>query len=428
MTTGGALLEEIRHQIRLPEPETLLGEWLGEHLDAVRKGRVTLTLFCAGSSGRILVPFLVRAGLSPACIGDNDPARSGQSIAGVPVVDFETFRERYRESLVLIASAAYQHPIRRQLLEVGFAPENVITLDSASPDFEAQLRRESLLMLARNGEASTTLEGLDPAFLGEAYDLLADEKSRRLFIARLALVASGYEYRTYREYLETYSEPLLASPERDPRRWNRPSAFYYFTNDVLRMREGEICVDGGAFTGDTAELFIQACAASGVDYGAVHAFEPDAGNFAQLERYAAFRRRISCVNRGLWSSQATLRFISSAHTEAYGARLQDEGAVSDCIVETASLDEYLEGRPATLIKLDVEGAEQEALRGAAHTLREYHPQLAISVYHQTRDLVEIPRLIQALAPGYRFYLRHLGHYFDDLILFATTDTSREERP
>jgi len=414
------VLKRILDEIRPLQASDLMVELFGGFHGEALRGALPVVLFCAGSSGKILCPFLIRGGIHPVCFCDNDPSRVGQVISGVSVISFDELKRDHRESLIVIASAAYQHQIRRQLLDAGFRAERVLTLDTPSPSFDDQLRRESLLMLARNGEPGGVVEELRAVEdrLQAAHDLLADAKSKQLFIRRLALVASGYEYSAYRGYLETFSEPLLRFGPEDPQRWTQSSAFFYFTNDVLRMREGEVYVDGGAFTGDTADLFIQACTTTGVRYEHIHCFEPDAGNYAQLVANTKGSPRVTCVNRGLWSCETTLRFISSAHTEAYGARIQEAGAISDMEIETASIDQHLAGRPVTLIKMDIEGAEIEALKGATQSIAAHHPQLAISVYHQTSDLFEIPLLVHAMHPGYRMYLRHLGNYFDDVILFA----------
>ena len=62
--------------------------------------------------------------------------------------------------------------------------------------------------------------------------------------------------------------------------------------------------------------------------------------------------------------------------------------------------------PVTLIKADIEGFEQKALRGAAEHIRRDRPKLLISVYHNNEDLWKIPRMIDSFAEGYRFYLRY----------------------
>ena len=56
------------------------------------------------------------------------------------------------------------------------------------------------------------------------------------------------------------------------------------------------------------------------------------------------------------------------------------------IIETISIDELLGGKRASYIKMDIEGAELQALLGAEQTIRKYKPKLAISVYHNRYDI------------------------------------------
>ncbi len=62
--------------------------------------------------------------------------------------------------------------------------------------------------------------------------------------------------------------------------------------------------------------------------------------------------------------------------------------------------------PPNFIKMDIEGAEEDALRGAAEIIRQYHPTLAISIYHKHDDLWRLPQLIRGLYPDYELYIRH----------------------
>ena len=71
-----------------------------------------------------------------------------------------------------------------------------------------------------------------------------------------------------------------------------------------------------------------------------------------------------------------------------------------------AVDSVLSGAPASYIKLDVEGAEYEALCGARNTIARFHPKLLCAAYHRNEDLFRLPLLIHALHPGYRLYLRH----------------------
>lgn len=83
-----------------------------------------------------------------------------------------------------------------------------------------------------------------------------------------------------------------------------------------------------------------------------------------------------------------------------------------------SIDEELEGKRVTFIKMDVEGAELAALQGAQHVIRKQHPKLAICVYHKPEDIIDIPSYILSLDPGYRLFLRHYSPFEDETVLYA----------
>ena len=61
--------------------------------------------------------------------------------------------------------------------------------------------------------------------------------------------------------------------------------------------------------------------------------------------------------------------------------------------------------PVSVIKYDVEGDEAAALRGSRDTISAYHPALAVSVYHRSADIFDLPVMIKNMHPGYGFYLR-----------------------
>jgi hypothetical protein len=89
-------------------------------------------------------------------------------------------------------------------------------------------------------------------------------------------------------------------------------------------------------------------------------------------------------------------------------------------VKTAAIDDVVSDDAVTLIKMDVEGAELEALRGAEKTILKNKPRLAVCVYHKPQDILTIPLYMQSLAPEYRFYLRHhdFDHRFCETVLYA----------
>ena len=81
-------------------------------------------------------------------------------------------------------------------------------------------------------------------------------------------------------------------------------------------------------------------------------------------------------------------------------------------IETRALDDVLAGKRITFIKMDIEGAEYEALLGARKLITETRPRMAISVYHKFEDFVTLAALVLEMHPDYRIAFRHYG--FDEL--------------
>lgn len=90
-------------------------------------------------------------------------------------------------------------------------------------------------------------------------------------------------------------------------------------------------------------------------------------------------------------------------------------------VETLTIDDLLRNNGLEridFIKMDIEGAELEALKGAETVIRRFRPKLAISIYHRLPDFWEIPQWIEGLGLGYRFHLRHFTIHAEETVLFA----------
>jgi hypothetical protein len=73
-----------------------------------------------------------------------------------------------------------------------------------------------------------------------------------------------------------------------------------------------------------------------------------------------------------------------------------------------------------LIKLDIEGAECDALRGATNLLQT-KPVLALAYDHSCRDLWRVIDVIDSLSPGYKYYVRHYGGTVTETVLYAVPE-------
>ena len=106
-----------------------------------------------------------------------------------------------------------------------------------------------------------------------------------------------------------------------------------------------------------------------------------------------------------------VRFAADGAASAISARGGSE-------VQCVSLDAVMAGAPATYIKMDIEGAEPQALRGARNIIQNQKPKLAICIYHDFRHLWEVPLYIKSLAPEYKIYLRHHTNLEYETVCYA----------
>jgi len=188
----------------------------------------------------------------------------------------------------------------------------------------------------------------------------------------------------------------------------RPEKAIYFEPDVLPLHDHEVLVDGGAFDGDTVRDFH---AKTSGRYDHIHSFEIDPGNLDAFRAKTRDIPRVTLHGVGLWSTSAELTF---EHRADNGSRVSASGG-QRALLEP--LDNVDVGAP-TLIKLDVEGAEAEALKGASRLIRAHKPKLAISAYHRSDDFVALIDTIMAIRDDYRFTLRHYSPIIYDSVLYC----------
>ena len=172
----------------------------------------------------------------------------------------------------------------------------------------------------------------------------------------------------------------------------------------LQFSDHEIIVDCGAYTGDTAKLFFEK-----IPGCRVIALEPDENIFELLQQCKL--EGLTAIKAGAWSEDTTLRFSDTGG----GSSTIDPSGNTE--IKVAALDHISECRSATYIKMDIEGAELEALKGAANIIKEMKPKLAICIYHKPQDLFEIPLYIKKLNPDYKLFIHHHA-YVSETVLYA----------
>lgn len=194
-----------------------------------------------------------------------------------------------------------------------------------------------------------------------------------------------------------------------------------YENDYVRIEPGDYIIDCGACWGDTALLFASKC---GKD-GKVFSFEFVPSNID------VFNANVQ-LNPGLASSIVLAPYAVSDRDHDTIEFVDDGTATSIAIqkdwieskkqtAKTITIDQYVREEQISrvdFIKMDIEGAETEALIGCKETIQHFRPKLAISIYHKKDDIWRIPQMIREMNPDYKFYIKHNSRSSLETILFA----------
>lgn len=222
-----------------------------------------------------------------------------------------------------------------------------------------------------------------------AREQLADERSKSVFTGLLRYGAEG---------------DVEALPGVDP------LTLQYLPEDVDFISGEVALLDAGAYDGDTLRSYFRA----GVDLKSVLAFEPDPANFRRLSQELASHTDLIglALPLGLGRITEVVGFTANGGTDA---TISESG---EARIQCVALDDALQGWPVTHVKMDIEGAEPDALAGMKRLLTSSRPCLAICVYHRPKHLWTILLQIADLDLDYRFHLRCYGEQGFETVLYA----------
>jgi FkbM family methyltransferase len=332
-----------------------------------------LVLFGAGNLGRKVLQCVRSIGVEPLAFADNGQSKWGSHVDGVPVLSPKDAAARYGASaafLVTIWSLGHFYPESRALLErLGCTHvESTASLrwkfaDRLLPDFCQDLPHKLYEQAAEVRKAAS---------------LWADDSSRREYLNHVKWRALG-------------DLGALGSPVKEES---------YFLDSLYRINDHEVFVDCGAYTGDTAEQVIRRNPA----FSRIVAIEADPENFDRLTMWigtlgTSVASRINALNVAVGAKRGQLRFQAGG---GEGAKLAADGNV---VVECIPIDDLATEAGPTFIKMDIEGAELEALEGARRSIQTHRPILSICVYHKQNDLWRVPLFIHTLVEDYHLFLR-----------------------
>jgi FkbM family methyltransferase len=190
------------------------------------------------------------------------------------------------------------------------------------------------------------------------------------------------------------------------------------------VQKGDIVLDCGANIG----VFTHEALAAGASK--VIAIEPAPDNLECLRRNykdEIARGQVIVVPKGVWDKDDTLTLaVDPNNTAADSFVIRHEGLTPSIQVPLTTIDKLvaeLKLPRVDYIKMDIEGAEPNALQGARETLKTWTPRISISSYHQPDHPVRIPKIILETNSDYRMECGPCaeanGHIRPDVLYFRT---------
>lgn len=358
--------------------------------DEIADAASGIVLVGAGGLGRRVLRGLAKVGITPLAMADNNSQAHGTRIDGVEVMAPAEAAQRFGAEAVFVVTIwgansphRFAHT-RAQLQALGvqristFAPLLWKYPEQMLPHYCQELPHRAVE------------QGRD---IREANALWADENSRREYHAQLRFRILG-------------DFDGLPHPVEHPQ---------YFPDDLFVYGPAEVFVDCGAYDGDTIKVLM---ARHGAAVSRIIALEPDPVNVVTLANYTASIAVPSGVVVLPLAAAAThgRTFIETTGTAS--SAITGADAAGATAIDCATLDEVLAGEMPTFIKMDIEGAEPDALSGAGMTIRRTRPVLAICVYHRQDHLWRLPLMMNEMCTDYRFFLRPHNEEGWDLVCYG----------
>jgi len=338
-------------------------------------------LFGAGHLGKLTLTRLRKAGIEPVAFADNNRNIWNTSIDGLPVMSPQEAASQHAQNAIFVITVYTSQPVWEQLTSMGLC---VISFAELAWMYPALTPHGGVKHPHKIFEQAVAVK--------KAFSLWADENSRREYIGQL----------NWQTSLDRSTLPP-----------HLPQKEIYFADDLILNNGEEVFVDCGAFDGDSVQEFLDR---RGTAFKRIIAIEPDPANGKAFESRilklpAEIRDRIQIIPNATGSKRSTVTFNA---TGTAGSAI----GIGTYEVESIPLDELLASTIPTFIKMDIEGAEPDTLLGAAKTIVNHAPVLAVCLYHAQEHLWQIPLLIQSLRQDYNFFLRRYADECWEIVCYA----------
>jgi FkbM family methyltransferase len=198
------------------------------------------------------------------------------------------------------------------------------------------------------------------------------------------------------------------------------SGQYDYDVDNIRVmaEEGDYVIDGGCCMGDTCVKFSYMVG----EEGRVYSFDPLPQHIEIAEHNVGLNELSQkIVEIHPYGLDKVTNKVKPLKKTAEGIMPGFSSARNNMQIPCISIDRFVQQENVEridFIKMDIEGCELAALKGAQQTIRRYHPKLAICLYHKVDDFTTIPQYLKDAFPFYSFYLGHYSIHAEETVLYA----------
>lgn len=356
-------------------------------------------LYGAGGGAHLFFNFFCKKyNLFPKFILDKQKRDNLQIFDKIPIYLFQEFKEKIDRSWLIVLTVSnlqYQKEIMLTLKERGI--RNIIILPQK---FWGLLLYKNMLnfeIFWKNYINFPDYYFKNKYKILKVIEILSDKKSIEVY------------YKCVKSFLLLKEEKIPFDSREDQ----------YFPKDIKFNKGYNVFIDCGAYVGDTVRQLNKY-------YGKINTlicFEPNIESYNKLQIYLKqnsynIANTILALPCAVYSKEKFFRFKNAGA----GSSIVNSEKEGEEIVFSVVLDRILCNFKPTFIKMDIEGAEFEALKGAKNIIKNHKPDLAISLYHHPAHFWEIPLYLNSLEVGYKFYIRkYFSRFVNDTVLYATSE-------
>ena len=349
----------------------------------LRQENRPIAIYGTGNGAEKLIYHLNNYKIPIAGIFVSDDFAREREFCGFKVQKFSDLKKEFGELTVLLGFATDRPELLLKIKELSERVEGRLFVPEV-PVFGNDIFTPELL---KSREKDLEL----------LYQALADTQSRRVLeaLVRFKLTANPQELYS----VETPRQEVY--------------------ENIIKPNAGSVFVDAGAYNGDTAEEFIKYCP----NFGKIYAIEPAPVNFRKLSLNPDLQRdNVVLINCAVSNKAGEMGFSNKGGRSPY---LAEGGKIA---VRVNTIPALVKETP-NILKLDVEGAEEQCLNGASELIKKHAPALMVSVYHKNEDFIDIPLKVLKMQPQYRLYLRHHPYLPAwETNLYAVKDNFLEVKP